>query len=65
MHYVRMTKNEIKALISLLDDNDQEVAQHVEERIVALGEESIPFLEEEWEETLDSDAAEENRRPDP
>ena len=50
-----MTKNEIKALISLLDDNDYEVASHVEKQIVALGEGIIPYLEEEWEETLNSD----------
>ncbi|MCJ8165176.1 transglutaminase-like domain-containing protein [Pontibacter sp. E15-1] len=50
-----MTKNEIKALISLLEDNDNEVARHVEQRIVSLGEGIIPFLEEEWEETLDSE----------
>ena len=50
-----MTKNEIKALISLLDDNDYEVASYVEKQIVALGEGVIPYLEEEWEETLNSD----------
>lgn len=50
-----MTKKEIKALISLLDDMDYEVASHVEQKIVSLGESIIPFLEEEWEETLDSD----------
>ncbi|GAB3201791.1 regulator of sirC expression with transglutaminase-like and TPR domain [Pontibacter aydingkolensis] len=50
-----MTKNEIKALISLLDDSDDDVASHVEKQIVALGEGIIPYLEEEWEETLDSD----------
>ncbi len=50
-----MTKNEIKALISLLDDNDSEVASHVEKQIIALGEGVIPYLEEEWEETLNSD----------
>lgn len=50
-----MTKKEIKALISLLDDIDYEVASHVEQKIVSLGESIIPFLEEEWEETLDSE----------
>ena len=50
-----MTKKEIKALISLLDDHDYEVAAHVEQKIVSMGESIIPFLEEEWEETLDSD----------
>ncbi|WP_439881529.1 transglutaminase-like domain-containing protein [Pontibacter sp. MBLB2868] len=50
-----MTKNEIKALISLLDDNDHEVASHVEKQIVGLGTGVIPYLEEEWEETLNPD----------
>ncbi|RIJ36962.1 transglutaminase-like domain-containing protein [Pontibacter oryzae] len=50
-----MTKGEIKALISLLDDSDYEVALHVEKQIEELGEGIIPFLEEEWEETLNSD----------
>jgi len=48
-----LTKNEIKALVSLLDDSDQEVVAHVQERLIALGEQAIPFLEEVWEETLD------------
>ncbi|MFD2245990.1 transglutaminase-like domain-containing protein, partial [Pontibacter ruber] len=50
-----MTKKEIKAMISLLDDQDHEVASHVEQKIVSMGESIIPFLEEEWEETLDTD----------
>ncbi|MER2996087.1 transglutaminase-like domain-containing protein [Pontibacter populi] len=50
-----MTKKEIKALISLLDDSDYEVAQHVEKKIISLGEGAIPLLEEEWEETLNPD----------
>lgn len=50
-----MTKSEIKALISLLDDSDYEVASHVQQQIVDLGEGVIPYLEEEWEETLNQD----------
>lgn len=50
-----MKKSEIKALISLLDDHDDEVALYVEKQIVALGEGIIPYLEEEWEETLNTD----------
>jgi regulator of sirC expression with transglutaminase-like and TPR domain len=50
-----VTKKEIKALISLLDDSDYEVAQHVEKKIISLGEGAIPLLEEEWEETLNTD----------
>ena len=46
-----MTTNEIKALISLLDD--PEVAPQVHDEIQNLGEAIIPFLEESWEETLD------------
>lgn len=46
-----MTNKEIKALISLLDD--PEIAPQIEERIQALGETIIPFLEESWEESLD------------
>ncbi|QMU26818.1 transglutaminase-like domain-containing protein [Adhaeribacter radiodurans] len=47
-----MTNQEIKALISLLDDEDLEIAEHVEEKIVSLGEPVIPFLEEHWEESI-------------
>jgi regulator of sirC expression with transglutaminase-like and TPR domain len=47
-----MNQKEVKALISLLDDEDYDVAAHVEQKIISLGEEVIPFLEEEWEENL-------------
>ncbi|RDC63839.1 transglutaminase-like domain-containing protein [Adhaeribacter pallidiroseus] len=47
-----MTNQEIKALISLLDDEDQEISVHVEDKIVSLGEPVIPFLEEHWEESI-------------
>ncbi|KAA0991494.1 transglutaminase-like domain-containing protein [Dyadobacter aurulentus] len=47
-----MNKKEIKALISLLDDEDHEVSQHVEEKILSLGGNVIPFLENEWEESF-------------
>ncbi|MDJ1484562.1 transglutaminase-like domain-containing protein [Cytophagaceae bacterium DM2B3-1] len=44
-----MNTNEIKALVSLLDDDDKEVQLHVEQRIISLGGPVIPFLEAEWE----------------
>lgn len=44
-----MDEKEIKALISLLDDDDKQVAAHVEEKIRSLGTQAIPFLEKEWE----------------
>lgn len=47
-----MNEKEIKALISLLDDEDKQVAAHVEEKIRTLGTQAIPFLEQEWEASL-------------
>jgi len=47
-----MTDNEIKALISLLDDEDKHIATHVEEKLLSLGSEAIPFLEHEWENNM-------------
>ena len=44
-----MDKKEIKALVSLLDDEDSEVATLVEQKIRSLGRGIIPFLETEWE----------------
>ena len=43
------TNSELKALVSLLDDDDVEVVQHVEDRIMSLGTYIIPYLEFEWE----------------
>jgi len=45
---------EISALVKLLDDPDQEIYQHVEERLLAYGNEVIDFLENVWEHSLDS-----------
>lgn len=47
-----MTENELKALVSLLDDDDKQVSAHVEEKILSLGTKAIPFLEKEWESNL-------------
>lgn len=44
-----MDEKEIKALISLLDDEDKQVAAHVQEKILSLGPTAIPYLELEWE----------------
>lgn len=48
-----MTEKEILALVSLLDDTDEEVTAHVEGKIRSLGSEAIPFLEGRWEESFD------------
>ena len=49
-----MKESEIKALVSLLDDKDQEVATIVEQQIKSLGEVAIPFLAAEWGNDFDA-----------
>ncbi|MCR9253017.1 MAG: transglutaminase-like domain-containing protein [bacterium] len=44
-----MEDKELKALISLLDDEDHEVSTHVEQKIISIGTSIIPDLEREWE----------------
>lgn len=44
-----MDTKEIDALISLIDDPDEDIYNHVRERIVAYGETIIPQLENIWE----------------
>jgi regulator of sirC expression with transglutaminase-like and TPR domain len=51
---VNLNDAEIQALISLLADEDTEVLKHVTSKLRELGEEGIPFLEREWQATLDS-----------
>lgn len=47
-----MTNSQIKAMVSLLDDNDIEIVNHVLNKIRSLGSGVIPFLETEWEESF-------------
>ncbi len=47
-----MNEREIKALVSLLDDEDTEVTTLVEDKIRSLGSGVIPLLESEWEESF-------------
>ena len=44
-----MNNAEIKALVALLEDDDDEIISQVEEKIMSMGTGIIPFLEEEWE----------------
>ena len=46
---MEMKDTELKALVSLLDDEDAQIVTHVEQKILSLGTTIIPFLEEEWE----------------
>ena len=43
-----VSENEFKALITLLDDNDNEVYSHVSNKLFSLGVEGIPLLESAW-----------------
>lgn len=48
-----MDNPEVKALISLLDDSDQEVYVHIEEKLISMGNQVIPFLEDAWSNAFD------------
>ncbi|OFX18327.1 MAG: hypothetical protein A2033_00635 [Bacteroidetes bacterium GWA2_31_9] len=47
-----MDKKELKALISLLDDNDESVFEVVNKKLLELGNEVIPELEIAWEQSI-------------
>lgn len=44
-----LPESELKALVSLLDDEDTSIVSHIEEKILSLGTSVIPYLEQEWE----------------
>src|SRR6185312_6951840 len=44
-----LPESELKALVSLLDDEDTSIVSHIEEKILSLGTSIIPYLEQEWE----------------
>lgn len=44
-----MSENEIRALISLIDDPDEGIYQQVRERLIAIGVPVVPVLERAWE----------------
>ncbi len=46
-------QNELKALITLLDDSDEEVFVHISDRLVTLGKDVIPALEQHWSDSMD------------
>jgi regulator of sirC expression with transglutaminase-like and TPR domain len=45
---------EISALVKLLDDPDKEVFEHVEQRLLEHGAAAIGFLEDAWEDSMDT-----------
>lgn len=53
MTMLNMDEKELKALVSLVGDEDAEVFDHVEKKILTLGESVISYLTSEWERCLD------------
>lgn len=49
-----MNEKELESLISLLDDPDHEIFQHVEEKLITLGPPVIEQLETVWEQSFDA-----------
>lgn len=49
-----MNKKELNALLSLLDDPDRDIYQHVRDKLLSLGNEAIPALENVWEQSFDT-----------
>lgn len=44
--------SELKALVTLLEDEDEEIVIHVEQKLMEIGTDIIPLLEQEWETTF-------------
>ncbi|MDF3077318.1 MAG: hypothetical protein K0S09_1207 [Sphingobacteriaceae bacterium] len=49
-----LNDKEIESLIKLLDDPDQEISEHVENKLLSYGNEVIYFLESAWEQSFDA-----------
>lgn len=43
-----LNETEIRSLVALLDDEDEEILSHVQSKLLSLGAEVIPALEQEW-----------------
>lgn len=50
----QLSDKELSALISLLDDPDEEIYSSISIRLMELGNEAIPALENAWEQSFDS-----------
>jgi regulator of sirC expression with transglutaminase-like and TPR domain len=49
-----INQKEVKSLIQLLDDPDQEIFSHVHEKLLSYGSEAIEYLESAFEQAFDS-----------
>ena len=48
-----LSEPELNAMIRLLDDTDHEIYDHVEKRLLDIGNPVIPYLEKAWESSMD------------
>jgi regulator of sirC expression with transglutaminase-like and TPR domain len=46
---IKLSDKELHALVSLLDDSDREIKNHVRDKLISLGHGIIPYLEKKWE----------------
>lgn len=44
-----INESEIKSLVALLDDDDDEILSHVQSRLLTYGKTIVPMLEQEWQ----------------
>ena len=49
-----INRNEVDALIRLLDDSDSEIYNQIQDRLVHYGKEVIPILETAWSSSMDA-----------
>lgn len=57
-----LSEDQIRAMIELLDDSDEEVVQSVEKEFLAQGPDIIPMLDEIWHDKIDLDIYEKVQR---
>jgi regulator of sirC expression with transglutaminase-like and TPR domain len=50
----KVDEKQLRAMISLLDDDDDRVIESLENHLLEIGKEAIPFLEEKWSHSLDA-----------
>ena len=49
-----INRNEVNALIRLLDDTDAEILSHIQDRLIHYGKDVIPILENAWGSAMDA-----------
>src|SRR5262245_19246093 len=50
----KLSRTEVDALIRLLDDTDAEIYKQIQDRLVHLGKDVIPILENAWGTSMDT-----------